>query len=234
MALFLFSGATCHATRAATCSPNFECNQAFEAINTPTADILGHDHIRMSMASNSGAFSMGLFDYFEMGLLAYKSTDDSYFGNRLTIKLFPEADLWPALAVGGESVTGNPNFSSSPTVNSHYLVMSKDLGAFGKVHIGSGDGRFTGNGDTASAVHGVFAGIERLFLEGSPFEVDVKLEEDGRDINAGIEKRLLPDLSMTLTAIEIDNVMVNHPANRDSATFVGFVFDEVLPGEAVQ
>ena len=236
MIMFLFTYIYSHSSSAQNASgvADIEFNQSIGLINIPTANLLKHGQLRMSL--NAGIFSLGLFNYFEMGILAFNSNNKFYWGNRLEAKLIDEEGYIPALAVGAESATENPHLMDAPYINSSYVVASKGIGMFGTAHIGVGNGRFMGSGEASSKLNGLFCGIEKTFFEDGSNPLTVKLEEDGRDVNFGIIIRLLPGFYMTLTAAKLDNVIYNHPAPDNQAEyFLGFNAEGVLtplkPGE---
>jgi len=206
---------------------DIQFNQSIGLINIPTANILKHGQFRASM--NGGIFSLGLFDYFEMGILAFNSNNKFYWGNRLAIKLIEEEGCIPALAIGGESATENPQLKDAQYFNSYYFVASKDTGGFGTGHIGIGNGRFIGSGEASSKLNGLFAGIEKTFFEDSDNPLTFKLEEDGKDINFGIKYRLLPGFDLVLTAARLDNVIYGHTAPNNSIELIGgFICEGIL------
>jgi len=207
--------------------PEISFNQSMGLINIPTATLLKHGQIRASI--NTAVFSLGLFNYFEMGILAFNSGSKFYWGNRLAIKLIDEEGPWPAIAVGAESETENPHLKSAQYFNSSYLVTSKDMGIFGIGHIGIGNGRFIGSGEVSSKLNGLFCGIEKTFYEGSNNPMALKLEEDGNDINFGIKYRLLPGFDLALTVAKLDNWIFQHPAPDNNPVVIGgFICEGIL------
>lgn len=206
---------------------DIQFNQSIGLINIPTANLLKHGQLRMSL--NAGLFSLGLFDYFEMGILAFNSDNKFYWGNSLAIKLIDEEGLIPAMAVGGESATENPHLKDAPYISSSYVVASKDLGMFGIGHIGIGSGRFTGSGEASSKLNGLFCGIEKTLFEDTGNPLSFKLEEDGKDVNFGIKYRLLPGFDMVLTAAKLDNWLFQHkPPNENIEFMAGFICEGQL------
>ena len=207
--------------------PEISFNQSMGLINIPTATLLKHGQMRASI--NTAVFSLGLFNYFEMGILAFNSGSKFYWGNRLAIKLIDEEGPWPAIAVGAESETENPHLKSAQYFNSSYLVTSKDMGIFGIGHIGIGNGRFIGSGEVSSKLNGLFCGIEKTFYEGSNNPMALKLEEDGNDINFGIKYRLLPGFDLALTVAKLDNWIFQHPAPDNNPVVIGgFICEGIL------
>jgi len=207
--------------------PEISFNQSMGLINIPTAILLKHGQIRASL--NSAVFSIGLFNYFQMGLIAFNSGSKFYWGNMLEVKLIDEEEPWPAIAIGAESETIDPHLISAQYFDSNYLVASKSIGIFGIGHIGIGTGRFIGDGDVSSKLNGLFFGIEKTFYEGSSNPLTFKLEEDGRDINFGVEYILLTNFELNLTVAKLDNWIFQHPAPDDNPTvMLGFCIDGML------
>jgi hypothetical protein len=207
--------------------PEISFNQSMGLINIPTATLLKHGQMRASI--NTAVVSFGLFDYFEMGILAFNSGSKFYWGNRLAVKLIDEEGPWPAIAVGAESETENPHLKSARYFDSSYLVASKDMGIFGIGHIGIGNGRFIGSGEVSSRLNGLFCGIEKTFYEDSMNPMTFKLEEDGNDINFGIKYRLLPGFDLALTVARLDNWIFQHPAPDNNPVVIGgFICEGIL------
>lgn len=188
-------------------------NHSIGLVNIPTANLLKHGGLRASL--NAGIFSVGLFDYFEMGLLAFNSNGDFYYGNRLAIKLIDEEEGYPAIAIGAESATINPYLSGAQYFNSYYVVMSKELFGLGTIHLGKGDGRFVGTSEVGSQANGFFFGIEKTFFEDTRNPFTVMLEEDGRGINFGMRLCVIPGMNMVFSADKLDNVLYRRPAPND-------------------
>jgi hypothetical protein len=207
--------------------PEMSFNQSWGLINIPTANLLGHGRFCASL--NSAVFSIGLFNYFQLGLIAFNSGSKFYWGNALEVKLIDEEEPWPAFAVGAESVTEDPHLITAQYFNSNYIVASKSIGIFGIGHIGLGTGRFVGTGAVSSRLNGLFFGIEKTFYEGSNNPLTLKLEEDGRDVNFGVEYIFLPGFELNLTVTKLDNWIYQHPApDNDPTVMLGFSIDGVL------
>jgi hypothetical protein len=207
--------------------PDAQFNQSIGMVNIPTADLLKHGEMRMSL--NAGFLSLGIFDYYEMGLIAFSSGSKFYWGNRLAGKLTDEQGIIPAIAVGAESITEDPQLKDAPYLNSYYMVASHNLGVFGTAHLGVGNGRFIGSGEVSSRLNGVFFGVEKMFFEDTPFPLTLKLEEDGRDVNFGMMIRILSGLHMVASIYYLDNVMYGHPAPNDNVVYyLGFSLEAKL------
>lgn len=207
--------------------PEVAFDQSEGLINIPTANILNHGHFCMSL--NSAVFSVGLFNYFQIGLLAFNSGSKFYWGNMLETKLIDEESWWPAIAVGVESETENPHLTSAQYFNSSYVVTSRNMGAFGTWHLGLGNGRFIGTGDNSLKLNGLFGGVEKTVFEGSAYPLILKLEEDGRDVNFGVEIRPLPGFELNLTVAKLDNWIFQHPAPDNNPTVsLGFCIEGIL------
>lgn len=203
-------------------------NQSMGLINIPTADFLRHRDYKVSLGA--AIFSVGIFNYYELGLLAFSNNDVLYVGNRLAIKLVDEEGAFPAIAVGAEGAVEMNQISGDQEFRSYYVVASKSLGDFGRLHAGIGSGRFLGEGERSEGLHGVFMGIGKSFFEEKLNQITVKLEEDGRNINFGIEYRILYGLNMVLTMAKLDNWIFSHPAPNNSVdVLVGFIWDGTLP-----
>jgi hypothetical protein len=202
-------------------------NQSIGMVNIPTANILKNGEMRASL--NAGVFSLGLFDFFEMGILAFNKDNKFYYGNRLAIKLIEEDGVIPAIAIGGESYTENPQLMDATYFNSYYMVLSHDLGMLGTGHIGAGNGRFIGTGEASSRLNGVFCGVQKTFCEGTPFPLTLKLEEDGRDINFGVMLRILSGFHLVFSVTKLDNVIYAHPEPNDKPEYMfGFLIEGIL------
>lgn len=207
--------------------PDVAFDQSVGLINIPTANIANNGNFGVSL--NSAVLSIGLFKYFQFGIFSHFSNNIIYAGNMLEIKLIDEEDPWPAIAVGAESVTDNAHMKNAQYFNSSYIVTSKDIGIFGTVHLGLGNGRFIGTGDNSLKLNGLFGGIEKTIFEGSGCPLTLKLEEDGRDVNFGIEIRPLPDLKLNLTVAKLDNWIFQHPIPDNNPTVsLGFCLECVF------
>jgi len=93
-------------------------NQSMGLINIPTANILKHGVFRLTV--NAAVFSVGVFDHFEIGALLFGSGYKLCYGHRLGIKLIDEIGYFPALAVGTESISGDPRLAAGEYSNSSY------------------------------------------------------------------------------------------------------------------
>ena len=207
--------------------PEMSFNQSWGLINIPTANLLGHGRFCASL--NSAVFSIGLFNYFQMGLIAFNSGSKFYWGNMLEVKLIDEEGPWPAVAVGGESETENPHLITAKYFDSNYIVASKNIGIFGIGHMGLGTGRFIGEGEVSSKLNGLFFGIEKSFFEDSKNPLTLKLEEDGRDVNFGIEYIFLESFELNVTVTKLDGWIFQHPAPDNNPTvMLGFCIDGML------
>jgi hypothetical protein len=207
--------------------PEMSFNQSWGLINIPTANLLDHGHYCASL--NSAVFSIGLFNYFQMGLIAFNSGSKFYWGNMLEVKLIDEEGPWPAFAIGAESETENPHLITAQYFDSNYIVASKNIGIFGIGHIGVGTGRFVGTGEVSSRLNGLFFGIEKAFYKDSNNPLTLKLEEDGRDVNFGIEYVILENFELNFTVTKLDNWIFQHPAPDNNPTvMLGFCIDGVL------
>ncbi len=223
--IILFAGAFC--AQVASGPFDIPFNQSLGMINIPTANILKNGEMRMSL--NAGCFSLGLFDFFEVGLIAFQKDSDFYWGNRLAVKYIEENGIIPAIAVGGESCTKDPTNENAMYLNSVYMVASHNLGDLGTAHLGIGNGRFLGTGETSSKLDGVFMGIEKTFFEETPFPLTLKLEEDGKDVNFGMMVRILSGFHMVASICKLDNVMFAHPAPDNNVVYYfGFVIEGQL------
>ena len=207
--------------------PEMSFNQSWGLVNIPTAILLKHGQIRASI--NTAVFSIGLFNYFQLGLIAFNSGSKFYWGNALEVKLIDEEGSWPAFAVGAESETENPHLITAKYFDSNYIVASKNMGIFGIGHMGLGTGRFIGDGEVSSKLNGLFFGIEKTFYEDSKNPLTLKLEEDGRDVNFGIEYIVMESFELNLTVTKLDNWLYQHPApDNYPILMLGFCIDGVL------
>jgi hypothetical protein len=209
--------------------PETAFNQTMGLINIPTANITTYrGHLCVSM--NSAVLAIAMFDYFEIGMFAHYYDNQIYCGNMLKIKLIDEEHPWPAVAVGVESETANPHLMNAQYFNSSYIVASDDMGVFGTAHVGLGNGRFIGTGDNSSKLNGLFAGIEKTVFEESSCPIVLKLEEDGRDVNFGVEIQPLPDLKLYFTVAKLDNWIFQHSAPDNNPTVsLGFCLQCATP-----
>ncbi len=207
--------------------PDLAFDQAIGLINIPTANLGNRGNFCVSL--NSAVISVTLFDYFQIGLLSSYRGDKVYCGNMLEVKLIDEESPWPAIAVGGESLTEQPHAADAQYFNSSYVVASRSIGIFGTGHLGAGNGRFVGTGGNSSNLNGIFCGIEKTILEGSSCPVTLKFEEDGRDVNFGVEISPCSGLRFHLTVSKLDNWIYQHPAPDNNPTVsVGFCLEGAL------
>ena len=166
-------------------------------------------------------FSIGIFKRVELGLRGFvNARGEAGLTSALKLKLRDEGERLPALAIGIENLGGNKDLFvlSNQDANSFYIVASKHLGWLGIGHIGMGIGRFVGDEIYSKRISGLFFGLQKeLQLNQDGQVVILTLEEDGRDINFGIEYKITSTHSFLFTLCELDNWLFPHPYPWDPA-----------------
>lgn len=148
---------------------------------------------------------LGLFDRVEFGFSVLSGGFENICGN-ITVRVFKERDVYPSVAVGMQNISPNQHISSygvvkrktpfgyrtiygTPQYQAFFIVFSKRIiDKYNvKVHLGKGWGRFVGNCEpTSKKLYGIFAGIEAEFFP----NFFLKIDENGRDLNIGLQYSL--------------------------------------------
>ena len=160
-------------------------------INTPSADVLrsgefslGYYHLKNG---GVGIFDTNIVPNLEIGVAGFRY-DGQINSNALNAKfaIVPETILTPGIAIGGEDL-GNVNQRSL------YAVASKALPFGFRLHVGAGNGRFSG----------VFGSVEKtinplsIITGNNVFPATTLIAEyDGKNMNYGARLSIIPGLKL--------------------------------------
>lgn len=187
-------------------------------------------------------FSIGLFDWVEIGVREY---DPVTYTASLKGRVIKETARWPAIAVGIMNLSTDPNVNSyggnatpyhvdDPQNFAYYVVASKYMKNIIRlpltVHVGVGARRFQGEFDVSKHWSGIFGGVEYHLLGE---DLSLIAEVDGRDLNIGARYKLPWGFTITPYVGEMEQIWAGFGTTNVGGVIYEDEFDQAKYGIGV-
>lgn len=205
----------------------------YNLIDAPSAHFLRHTEVAVgatfapfstedSSGSSSTTFAYGA--YLEAGILnrgqvgATFLSEGGISGTARALLLL-ETIKTPGIAIGCENIIGEENYEAYTDGDSlydygesqnfsAYAVITKDFSYYLSIpvcaNLGYGIGRFTQRESSEDGSNNPFPGVFASIMLHPSRDSEIILEWDGRDINAGGEYSVTPNISVRLAFAEIE------------------------------